>query len=158
MDDITRDDAKQRIHDVGLRATAPRVAVLRLLSTSKKPLSHTEVVEAIGTENWDQATLYRNLLKLVEFGLARIASKVNGVSRYEARGEDDDLHLHPHFSCRICGAVECLPKAKLAGPIDRRWGQSLNTAEMQLIGDCPDCLAAQTKGKDSAPKQRVRKR
>ena len=140
--DLTRDDAKQRIHTAGLRATAPRVAVLRLLAAADKPMSHSEVVETIGCDDWDQATLYRNLLKLVEANLARVASKVNGVARYEARGDDDSPHLHPHFSCRTCGTVECLPEAKLTGPVPRRWNRSLETSELQLIGDCPDCLAA----------------
>ena len=77
-----REDAKARIHEAGLRATAPRVAVLALLATSDKPLSHSEVVVAIGDVDWDQATLYRNLVKLVEANLARVASRVDGVVRY----------------------------------------------------------------------------
>lgn len=143
MGEISRDDAKQSIHEAGLRATAPRVAVLRLLAAAQKPMSHTDVVEAIGREDWDQATLYRNLLKLVEADLARVASKVGGVTRYAARGDDDSPHLHPHFSCQTCGIVECLPEAKLTGPVDRRWNRSLRASEMQLIGDCPDCFAGE---------------
>lgn len=142
MPGISHDEAKRRVHEAGLRATAPRVAVLRLLVGSDKPLSHSEVVAAIGSADWDQATLYRNLVKLVEVDLARVASKVEGVARYEARGDDDNPHLHPHFSCRSCSQVECLPDAKLAGPISRRWYRSLAESELQLIGECPTCLAA----------------
>ena len=156
--DFSRDDAKQRIHDAGLRATAPRVAVLRVLATAHKPLSHTEVVEAIGSDDWDQATLYRNLRRFVEVDLARVASKVGGVARYEARGDDDSPHLHPHFSCRTCGSVECLPEAKLAGPVNRRWNRSLETSELQLIGDCPDCLAAQERSHVRKRAKRVKRR
>ena len=158
MNDLTRDEAKGRIHAVGLRATAPRVAVLRLLAGADKPMSHTEVVEAIGSEDWDQATLYRNLLKLVEVDLARVASKVGGVARYEARGDDDSPHLHPHFSCRTCGSVECLPEAKLTGPVERRWNRSLETSELQLIGDCPTCLAATKESKQQRKGGRRAKR
>lgn len=140
---LTRDEARQRIHDAGLRATAPRVAVLRLLCSTDKPLSHSEVVKAIDSEDWDQATLYRNLVKLVDVELARVASKVGGVARYEAREAGEGPHLHPHFSCRTCGSVACLPDTKLSGSIDRRWTQSLRTSELQLIGECPDCLAAE---------------
>jgi Fur family transcriptional regulator, ferric uptake regulator len=136
---LSRDEAKRRVQEAGLRATAPRVAVLRLLAAADKPLSHSEVVEAIGKGDWDQATLYRNLLKLVEADLARVASRVGGVARYEARGDDDSPHLHPHFSCRTCGGVECLPQAKLTGPVDRAWHQSLAEAELQLVGECPAC-------------------
>ena len=153
MANLSRDDAKERLRDVGLRATAPRVAVLRLLTCAQKPLSHSEVVDAIGNDDWDQATLYRNLLKLVEVDLARVASKVGGVARYEARGDDDSPHLHPHFSCQKCGSVECLPEARLTGPVSRRWNRSLEQSELQLIGDCPDCLAAHRK-----PQKRTKRR
>jgi Fur family ferric uptake transcriptional regulator len=147
--DFSRDEAKQRIHAAGLRATAPRVAVLRLLSGARRPLSHAEVVEAVGDDDWDQATVYRNLLKLVEVDLARVASRADGVSRYEMRGDGSNLHLHPHFSCRTCGIVECLPEAKLAGSVARRWNRSLENSELQLIGDCPDCLGAHPRSRAS---------
>lgn len=137
---LSRDDARRRLHEAGLRATAPRVAVLRLLSEAGKPLSHTDVVQAIGDDDWDRTTLYRNLLKLVEANLARIASQVGGVARYEAR-VDDDPHLHPHFHCRSCGAVICLTESRLVGPVDGRWNRSLEAAELQVLGECPDCLA-----------------
>lgn len=121
--------------------------MLQLLFSTEKPLSHTDVVREIGSDDWDQTTLYRNLLKLVEVDLARIASRVGGVVRYDACGDDDDPHLHPHFHCRSCGVVACLPKAKLAGPVGRRWGQALKAAELQVVGDCPDCLATGAKRK-----------
>jgi len=157
MVELTRDEAKRRIHEAGLRATAPRVAVLRLLERSRKPLSHSEVVEAIGRGDWDQATLYRNLIKLVEADLARVANQVGGIARYEARGEDDSPHLHPHFSCRSCGEVECLPEATLAGTVDRRWHRSLAGSELQLIGECPDCLEAEQEKTPRRAKRSARK-
>lgn len=156
MEGMTRDEARQRIHQAGLRATAPRVAVLRLLSETEKPLSHSEVVAAIGSHDWDQATLYRNLVKLVDVELARVASNVGGVARYEARGEGEGPHVHPHFCCRTCGAVVCLPKTRLSGTVDRRWSRSLETSELQLIGDCPDCLAAQKPRRRSSSRTRRR--
>ncbi|MEM9191350.1 MAG: transcriptional repressor [Myxococcota bacterium] len=137
---MTREDAKRSVREAGLRATAPRVAVLRLLASTERPLSHSEVVEAIGSNDWDPATLYRNLVKLAEVGLARVATRMEGIARYEARNEGDGPHLHPHFSCRRCGVVLCLPTAKLAGPVDRAWHESLAAAELQLIGECPTCL------------------
>lgn len=152
MIELSHDEAREQIQAAGLRATAPRVAVLRLLSRSVKPLSHSEVVEAIGTDNWDQATLYRNLVKLVETNLARVASKVDGMARYEARGEDGGPHLHPHFSCRTCGEVECLPEARLTGPVHRRWNRSLADSELQLIGECPNCI--QKKGRGPTERKR----
>lgn len=104
-------------------------------------MSHSEVVETVGADDWDQATLYRNLLKLVEVDLARVASQVGGITRYEVRN-DEEPHHHPHFACQKCGEVACLPNAKLAGAIEKQWEQSLLDSQMQLIGDCPNCLEA----------------
>ena len=137
---LSRDDAKRRIHDAGLRATSPRVAVLQFLASADKPLSHAAVVDAMGSDDWDPATLYRNLVKLVEVDLALVASQVGGIARYAIRGDRDDPHRHPHFSCRICGSVACLPGAKLTGSVGTGWQRSLATSEVQLVGECPDCL------------------
>lgn len=156
MPEITRQEAKGIIHGVGLRATAPRVAVLRILTASPKPLSHSEVIQAVGSDDWDQATLYRNLLKLVEVNLARVASQMGGITRYETRN-DDDPHVHPHFSCETCGKVECLPEAKLGGNVEVRWHESLADSQLQLIGNCPDCLEARAKGQSAdGPRRRTR--
>lgn len=142
---LSRDEAKQRVRAAGLRATAPRIAVLRLLAATDRPLAHSDVVEEIGTDDWDQATLYRNLVKLVEAGLARVVSTAGGVTRYGPSAGDHDTHDHPHFACRTCGGVECLPEAELTGAVSRRWRRSVANSELQLVGDCPDCLAAAKK-------------
>lgn len=142
MSPLSREEARRVVQEAGLRATAPRIAVLRLLALSKRPLSHSEVVDQIGTSDFDPATLYRNLIKLVEANLARVASTVGGVTRYEIREADEGPHLHPHFSCEECGLVHCLPGAILTGPVDRAWRHSLKDASLQLTGTCPECRRA----------------
>ena len=139
MAKLSREASKRLLHDAGLRATAPRVAVLRLLNDSGRPLSHAEVVEAIGTDDWDGATLYRNLIKLDEVGLARVASRVGGITRFAAQTQGAPAHLHPHFACRVCGDVRCLDDASLELPTEPKWREALSDAEVQLVGRCPDC-------------------
>lgn len=147
MAKLSREEGRRRLHDAGLRATAPRVAVLRLLSTAKRPLSHAEVVDRIGTDDWDAATLYRNLIKLDEAGLARVASRVGGVTRFEAHGEDEPAHVHPHFACRDCGDVICLHDTTLSIPKDEAWREALLDADLQVVGQCPSCRAPSGKKK-----------
>lgn len=152
---MDRQAAKQRIHDAGLRATAPRMAVLRLLARSSRPLSYSEVMGELGCDDWDQVTLYRNLLKLAEYDLARVASRVDGVTRYEYRGKDDGPHAHPHFTCRTCGLVVCLPEATLAGEVAVSWQQSVADAELQLLGECPSCRNLEGLAKARKSKRRA---
>lgn len=143
MSSLSREEAKQRVQQAGLRATAPRLAVLRLLAASKRPLSHSEVVEALANPDFDQATLYRNLVKLVEVKLASVASRVGGITRYELRRSGDNApHLHPHFACRSCGQLACLPGAKLVAAVEDAWREALRDADLQVVGTCPSCRDA----------------
>lgn len=153
MAKLSREESRHMLHEAGLRATAPRVAVLRLLSEAKRPLSHAEVVTRIGTDDWDAATLYRNLIKLDEAGLARVASRVGGVTRFEAHGQDEPAHVHPHFACRDCGSVTCLHEATLSIPKDEAWREALLDADLQVVGQCPSCRkpGVKKKPKRAAP-------
>jgi Fur family transcriptional regulator, ferric uptake regulator len=143
MSPMSRPEIRRRVREAGLRATAPRIAVLHLLSTSGRPLSHTEVVESLGRSDWDQATLYRNLLKLVDANLARVVSRVGGITKYEILEESNKPHLHPHFACRKCGHVECLVDSELSLPSDPRWREALIGADLQAVGTCPKCRSAE---------------
>lgn len=125
----------------GLRITAPRLAVLEALHAADRPLSHAELSERMGEVQLDRVTVYRNLDKLVEAGLARLASRDGGVGRFEAAGSPEHArHAHPHFVCTDCGTVSCLPEQPVpALEADPRWSQSLASATLELKGHCPDC-------------------
>ncbi len=135
----TKSRIREELRGLGLRATAPRVAVLNLLRESERPLSHSEVVALIDSDDWDRATIFRNLVKLVKVNLARATGHLGGIARYEAVRESDDGHSHAHFSCRACGHVSCLESTVLPQPTEAEWQQSLLDAEVQVVGVCPTC-------------------
>lgn len=137
---ITKEEAREILHENDLRATAPRMAVLRVLFEAQNPLSHTEMLERLGETDWDPATIYRNLVKLHEAGVASVVSRAGGIDRYAlARGPDD--HRHPHFICEDCGRVACLPEDLTAAmSVEGAWATSVQKAMVQLRGECPDCL------------------
>ena len=138
-------EAKQRLRSLGLKVTAPRLAVLRALERAERPLSHAEVVARVGERllapdaGWDRATVYRNLVALVGVGLVRISSHAGGICRYEIARETKDCS-HPHFVCDDCGIVSCLPEAEVVTKKkNARWTKSLRSAEVQFVGRCPSC-------------------
>jgi Fur family ferric uptake transcriptional regulator len=134
-------ETKKRIRDLGLRVTAPRLGVLRVLASAERPLSHAEVVSRLGDDDvWDRATVYRNLVALVGVGLVRVASHAGGICRYELAGESRDC-AHPHFVCDDCGIVSCLPETEVVTPKKAKWAKSLKAAEVQFVGRCPSCAA-----------------
>ena len=138
---MTKDEGRTLLQENGLRATAPRLAVLALLAEADRPLSHSEVLDCLGDTDWDPATIYRNLVKLREVGIAPVASRVDGIDRYAMAGTPGSGHAHAHFVCDDCGRVSCLPaelteSMSLPGP----WAASIEKAMVQLRGACPDCL------------------
>jgi Fur family ferric uptake transcriptional regulator len=138
---ITRDEARKVLRDSGLRITAPRLAVLLALAEAQRPLSHTEVLERLGETDWDPATIYRNLVKLRDAGVAPVANRAEGIDRYALAEPQGDGHRHPHFVCDDCGRVACLPASLTASlAMDGRWAASIPRAMVQLRGECPDCL------------------
>ena len=139
--EITRDQAREILHEHGLRATAPRLAVLRVLAKSDGPLSCGDVIARIGSTDWDPATVFRNLVKLRDAGIAPVVSHAEGVDRYALAPPGGAVHRHPHFLCENCGRVVCLPIELTASmSVDGPWARSVENASVDIRGHCPDCL------------------
>lgn len=137
---MTEAEARKLLQPHRLRLTAPRLAVLRALADAPGPLSCSDVVARLGDTLADPATVYRNLVKLHEAGIAPVVSRADGIDRYALAGPSRAPHDHPHFVCERCGHVTCLP-GTVAEPVtaDGRWTAALEAASVQLTGKCPDC-------------------
>src|SRR5690606_9635928 len=119
----------------------PRIAVLRILAGAEQPMSYTEVLQRLGSTEWDPATIYRNRVKLREAGVAQVVSRAEGIGRYMLAQSEGDDHRHPHFVCEDCGRVSCLPADLVAVSTDGPWAASIQQATVQLRGECPECRA-----------------
>ena len=137
---------KERLREAGLRATAPRIAVLRSLDAAGRPLSHAELQVSLESDGpWDRATLYRNLADLTEVGLLRRLDLGDHVWRFEARAqaEPTDHHPegHPHFVCTSCGDVQCLDEVALSIGSGENLPKAVKAAavSIQISGRCDGC-------------------
>jgi Fur family ferric uptake transcriptional regulator len=141
-------DFKSLIRKAGLRVTIPRIAVLELLEKLGAPMSHVEVHHALGTNKYDKATLYRNLVDMAELGLLTRSDHGDHVWRFEIRNPDAasstrDSEAHPHFVCTDCGTVQCLDSVEVS--IKRTRGVAAPAAvakravQVKLQGVCDDC-------------------
>lgn len=135
---------RAELRAAGLRATAARVAVLRALRTATGPLSHGEVVRALGTGTWNRATLYRNLIDLERAGLTRRTQLGEPVWRFEDAAREHGIRSHPHFLCTACSKMVCLPELEIAprAAADCRRAIGQRRFEVQLRGVCDACEAA----------------
>lgn len=135
---------KTRLRDAGLRSTPARLAVLRLLSETNSPISHADLVARLADQDWDRATLYRNLTDLAASGLVVRTDLGDRVWRFELAGTPGHAAKHPHFVCTSCGDVACLDgvlrmefSADPAVPLAVRAG----SVEVQVRGACDRCAS-----------------
>jgi Fur family ferric uptake transcriptional regulator len=129
-----------RLRASGLRSTYARRAVLGVLDSAARPMSHSEVVTALGDIGIDRATLYRNLLDLTQGGLVRRSDPGDRVWRFQSHGGAAAHEGHPHFTCVECGTVACLPQSSILVGRGRGIPRSmLRAAEIQVRGVCDGC-------------------
>ena len=134
--------AKELLRQASLRATAARVAVLRLLADEAKPLSHAQVVDAMDEFGFDQSTLFRCLNEMADAGLVTRLDLGDQTRRFEFRERGDTTELaHPHFMCVDCGQLSCLNDFSVQispsrGPRRQRLG---TITEILIRGHCGMC-------------------
>jgi Fur family ferric uptake transcriptional regulator len=137
-------DPRSALQAAGLRVTPGRLAVLELLSQAPQPLTHGEVMEHLGSDRFDRATVYRNLTALSDVGLLHRMDIGDHRWRYELTASDSgtptgtDGVSHPHFICTDCGTVRCLDGSVSLDALGVHQS-SRRPVEVQLRGLCEDC-------------------
>jgi Fe2+ or Zn2+ uptake regulation protein len=124
----------------GLRVTRPRLAVLEVLTASRRHLDVDEITEEVRgrLDSVSTQAIYDVLGALSRAGLARRIEPAGSPARYEARVGDN----HHHVVCRGCGMiadVDCaVGEAPCLEPAQSH-GFELDEAEVTFWGLCPDC-------------------
>ena len=138
---------EDRLRGAALRATAPRVAVLRALEAAHDHPRIDQLVERVhesGVPISVQAA-YDVCDALHRSGLARRIELAGSPARFEARVGDN----HHHVVCRSCGLtmdVDCaVGEAPCLDPAELH-GFRISEAEVTYWGECPDCQARMTRG------------
>ena len=140
--------AADRLRAVGLRVTAPRVAVLEALLEGGH-LSADQVATAVRARLGTVSTqaVYDVLHALVGSGLAQHIEPAGSPARFEARIGDN----HHHIVCRQCGDVadvDCLVGAAPCIEPAAAAGFVIDRAEVTYWGLCPGCQAAGSEGEE----------
>ena len=139
---MKKNKIKELLKSKSLRATTTRVAVLEVLFKADRPLSHSQLVQDLKMIYGDQATIYRTLITFVEAEIIRIGSNVGGIARYEfIDHKHASRDIHPHFVCKECGIVSCLPKTTVISSVEEKWREILRASEVQFLGTCFKCSA-----------------
>ncbi len=137
-------DLEERLRGAGLRVTAPRVAVLRVLADSPDHPRVDQVIDRVRSHGVSISTQagYDVCEALSSAGLAQRIDLDGGPARYEARVGDN----HHHAVCRGCGRtvdVDCAVGAAPCLEPDQTHGFVLEEAVVTYWGTCPDCQRKQ---------------
>jgi Fur family ferric uptake transcriptional regulator len=148
---LTSDELAAALRDGGLRVTAPRLAVLSVVSEGKHVTAEQvaqaarERIGAISTQ-----AVYDVLGALTRGGFVRRIEPAGSPARYETRVGDN----HHHVVCRSCGAISDIDCVVGDPPCVRpadAGGFVVDEAEVTFWGLCPDCqTTAEHRDRESA--------
>jgi Fur family ferric uptake transcriptional regulator len=133
----------ERLREVGLRVTQPRVAVLGVLEDAKFRGEHL-LVNEIATrtrarvEGVSTQTVYDCLEAFGRVGVVRRVETAGSAARYETRVGDN----HHHLACRKCGTIADVDCAVGDAPClhpSSHHGFVVDEAEVTFWGLCPSC-------------------
>lgn len=138
--DVT--EVRQALRGAGLRATRPRVAVLRWL-TGHPHSTAEQAASAVRRELGAVSTqaVYDVLHACTEAGLLRRIEPAGHPARFETRTADN----HHHLVCRSCGRtvdVDCVHGAAPCLTPSTTAGYEVDEAEVVFWGLCPNCRSA----------------
>jgi Fur family ferric uptake transcriptional regulator/Fur family zinc uptake transcriptional regulator len=134
--------AEEVLREKELRSTPIRRRVLDLLLRLQIPLSQQEISTAltVGKQVPDRVTLYRTLLTFSKAHVVNEIREADGIVRFvlcdPCRG--GCLGSHPHFLCRKCGCMFCLPGQPLPH-VEVPTGTVLEGKQLLVFGLCPRC-------------------
>jgi len=140
---MPRDDFRQALKKMGMKATPGRLAMLRTLADSSIYLSAEEVRTRLKEESREVGlpTVYRNLEELSEGGLlSKVLHPDRKLYYYLCRNK---VHHH-HFICISCRKVEDIGVCALE-TIRREVGNTLRgkvlSHTFQVEGLCESCCS-----------------
>lgn len=139
---MSESTAIQELHRAGLRATAPRCAVLDWLKAHPHATADQVfqgVLERLGKVSVQ--TIYDVLGACTANELVRRIDLDGHPARFERRRNDN----HHHVTCRCCGRIEdvhCAVDTRTCLIPNQTHGFRINEAEVVFWGVCPQCQGA----------------
>ena len=142
--DSKHKDALLTLQKAGISKTSQRLAVLDILLKATMPLSVNTIRQALETKaSIDKVTVYRILSLFRQRGIIREIASSGGANYFEIATLENPLH--PHFSCRNCGAFTCLaplPFTQAPELILSKDDYSIDHIEINISGLCACCRNA----------------
>lgn len=133
----------QLLEHAGVRPTAMRLLIYRILNNSHHPLSSLDMETELETA--DRSTISRTLSTFLEHDLIHSIDDGSGSVKYEVCRSPHHHHsisdLHVHFHCTVCDKTFCLPDA--VPPVSLPEGFVAESLNYVVAGKCAKCARLQ---------------
>lgn len=149
---------KKMLWTHGLKATLPRVAILEIFNTAKRPLAAQEIIDAMGdgrgrrrAKKINQTTVYRTIKALKECGVITQIDLRHNHAHYEMAA----AKKHHHLVCLQCGRIEDVYKCGIeetqaAVLRSSRHFAKIKEHALEFYGVCKKCAAKSAAAKPSS--------
>ncbi len=144
--DFEREEFKVILLSHNQRVTGPRLEILSILKSNKKPMTISQIHNEMKDKKTDLATVYRTLNLFTEL---RIVSEIDFKDDFKRYELIFDRHHHHHIVCRQCGRVDNV-EACVLGEIEnmlQRKGYTEVTHSLEFFGICEVCRTGSVTGK-----------
>jgi Fur family ferric uptake transcriptional regulator len=122
-----------------LYCTEVRIAILKVLMETDKPLSQEQIARRLGKKSFDKVTIYRTLESLLKVGLVHKVFIDKRARHFELADNCTESQCHPHFTCTHCGSTHCLTEISLPMAGSPHKGFVIHRQQVRLEGLCPAC-------------------
>jgi len=122
-----------------LYCTKGRVAILKVLMKTDKPISQDQIAQRLGKKHFNKVTIYRTLESLLKVGLVHKAFIEKRACHFELAHHCTESQCHPHFTCTNCGNTHCLTEISLPMAESPHRGFVIHRQQVRLEGLCPAC-------------------
>ncbi len=139
MNTNIRERVERLLQKAQVKRTKPRMILLETLLESRIPLSHEEIGRLLEGTGINRVTIYRVLQRLLDAGIVHRVEAGDRIWRFAVCECGRSGHCHPHFTCRICGRVECMSGYPMPELKPSPSGYQFEELEVYFRGICADC-------------------
>lgn len=127
------------LRESGLKATTPRVAILKVFAKNHLPINAEHIYQKVKISGINEATVYRTLLSFEEKNIIKRIDLRKDSLYYELAG-----HHHHHMICIECGTIEDFETCKIGSISKDLLEHSKKFAlikdhSLELFGICKAC-------------------
>ena len=130
---------QRKLRIARLSNTKCRLAILKVLTETRSPLTQDQIAKKLGKQRSDKATIYRTLEKFISNGLVHRAFTDSRSQYFELADNCTESQCHPHFTCTICGNTLCLTDLNVPLLKMRNDAFHVTNQQIRLEGLCPQC-------------------